>query len=216
MRKIKVCNLRLETVVAAAELNGIKLLYELSEAAAEVGLFACDVDFSWFQREPDEIAESGRPKIAKSFDAVCCFFWLRPVLEVGCGAINENDWNDDEVLGEVAVVEVAAAADVAAVLLLLPPPPCILVIIFRKYFEVLDVVDSLAPVLVPLVVADEDKLVFCLLDWWDARTLRLPDVSDDEFVAARPVLAAVIVAAAAAAAAAAVDDLVLRWSIWKI
>ena len=49
MRKIKVCNLRLETVVAAAaELNGIKLLYELSEAAAEV---ACDFDFSWFQNE---------------------------------------------------------------------------------------------------------------------------------------------------------------------
>jgi hypothetical protein len=47
LRKIKVCNLRLETVVAAAaELNGIKLLYELSEAAAEVGLFACDFDFS--------------------------------------------------------------------------------------------------------------------------------------------------------------------------
>ena len=51
MRKIKLCNLRLETVVAAAELNGIKLLYELSEAAAEVGLFACDFDFSWFQNE---------------------------------------------------------------------------------------------------------------------------------------------------------------------
>ena len=79
----------------------------------------------------DEIAESRRLKKGTSFDAVCCFCWLRPVLQVGCGAINENDWNDDEVLGEVAVVEVAAA-DVAAVLLLLLPPPCILVIIFRK------------------------------------------------------------------------------------